>query len=235
MDFWPIESLTLDQMQAIGLSLRVAFLAMLASLPFALMVAYILARREFWGKGFLNILVHLPLFLPPVVTGYILQTLLGRHSILGVFFAKFGVQFAFHWAGAALAAGVMAFPLFVRTMRLGLEAVDPKLEQAAASLGASQFWIFTTITLPMILPSIIAGMILSFAKGFGEFGATITLVANIPGQTQTLPSAIYALLQIPGGQTGAVTLITISVLLAVGALSAAEVLGRYAARWVAGR
>ena len=235
MIFWPEFSLSTQEIDAVTLSLWVAVIGMFASLPLALAVAYALARGRFWGKALLNGFVHLPLILPPVVTGYFLLSLLGPQTWLGAVFAKFGVQFAFHWGGAALAASVMAFPLFVRAIKLGLDAVDPKLEEAAATLGASRFWVFVTVTLPLIVPSLIAGMILAFAKGFGEFGATITLVANIPSQTQTLPSAIYALLQIPEGERGAMILIGISVILASLALALAEVLGRSAAKRVAGR
>jgi molybdate transport system permease protein len=192
--------LTPDQWSAVVLSLKVSFWATVLSLPLGVAVAYVLARHEFWGKQALNGLVHLPLILPPVVTGYLLLLTFGRRGVVGGFLEEtFGLVFAFRWTGAALAAAVMAFPLMVRAIRLAIEAVDPKLEQAAATLGASRSWVFVTVTLPLILPGVIAGAILAFAKAMGEFGATITFVSNIPGQTQTLPSAIYSFLQVPGG------------------------------------
>ena len=225
-----------DEWQAVALSLRVAFWATIVSLPFALFVAYALARWRFPGRQIVNGLVHLPLILPPVVTGYLLLVWFGRTGPLGSFFENvFGITFAFRWTGAALAAGVMAFPLMVRAMRLALEAVDPKLEEAAGTLGASRLWVFATITLPLILPGVIAGAILSFAKAMGEFGATITFVSNIPGQTQTLASAIYLFLQVPGGEASAVRLAIISIVLALGALIASEFLARRVARRVAGQ
>jgi molybdate transport system permease protein len=196
-----LQALTPDEWQAIRLSLQVATVATLASLPVGLLVAYALARWRFWGRDLLNGLVHLPLILPPVVTGYLLLLTFGRRGWVGQTLDQwFGIVLAFRWTGAALAAAVMAFPLMVRAMRLAIEAVDPRLEQAAGTLGASRPWVFLTVTLPLILPGVIAGAILAFAKAMGEFGATITFVSNIPGQTQTLPSAIYALLQVPGGE-----------------------------------
>lgn len=221
--------------QAVRLSLQVALVATIASLPFGLFVAYVLARFEFPGKGLLNGLVHLPLILPPVVTGYLLLLAFGRRGPLGAWLEQtLGLVFAFRWTGAALAAAIMAFPLMVRAIRLAVEAVDPKLEQAAATLGASRPTIFLTITLPLILPGIIAGAILAFAKALGEFGATITFVANIPGQTQTLPSAIYSFLQVPGAEGSALRLVLISIVLAFGALALSEVFARRAAKRVAG-
>jgi molybdate transport system permease protein len=208
----------------------VALWATLISLPFAIGVAWLLARRDFFGKQFLNGLVHLPLILPPVVTGYLLLITFGTRTPLGSFLAEWGIQFAFRWSGAALAAGIMAFPLMVRAIRLSIEAIDPKLEQAASTLGAAKHRVFLTISLPLMLPGIIAGAVLAFAKAMGEFGATITFVSNIPGQTQTLPSAIYAFLQVPGGESSAVKLVIISICIAMGALIASEILSRRVSR-----
>ena len=218
-----------EEWQAVALSLRVSFWATLASLPFGILVAYALARWRFPGRQILNGLVHLPLILPPVVTGYLLLLVLGANAPLGRWLSgTLGVEFAFRWTGAALAAAIMAFPLMVRAIRLSIEAVDPKLEQAAATLGASRLRIFGTITLPMILPGLLTGMILSFAKAMGEFGATITFVSNIPGETRTLPSAIYAFLQVPGGEASALRLVVVSVVIALGALALSEWLARRA-------
>jgi molybdate transport system permease protein len=219
---------------AVALSLKVSLWATLCSLPLGVFTAYALARWRFPGRGLVNGLVHLPLILPPVVTGYILLLSMGPQGPLGGPLAQIGVVFAFRWTGAALAAGIMAFPLMVRAIRLSIEAVDPKLEQAAATLGAPRLWVFASVTLPMILPGVIAGAILAFAKAMGEFGATITFVSNIPGQTQTLPSAIYAFLQVPGGEGAAVKLVLVSVAVAMGALVLSEVIGRRVARRVAG-
>ncbi|HAV09239.1 MAG TPA: molybdate ABC transporter permease subunit [Rhodobacteraceae bacterium] len=227
--------LTPLEWQAVVLSLRVAFWAVLLSLPLGIFVAHALARWQFWGKGLLNGLVHLPLILPPVVTGYFLLMTFGRQGWLGGAFADMGVVFAFRWTGAALAAAVMAFPLMVRAIRLSIEAVDPKLEDAASTLGASRLWVFATITLPLILPGILAGTVLAFAKAMGEFGATITFVSNIPVQTQTLPSAIYAALQVPGGESGALRLVMVSVAVAMGALALSEVMARRMSRRIGGR
>ncbi len=227
--------LTPAEWQAVALSLRVSFWATVLSLPVGIAVAYVLARREFWGKQILNGVVHLPLILPPVVTGYLLLLTFGRKGAVGAFLEQaFGLVFAFRWTGAALAAAVMAFPLMVRAIRMAIEAVDPKLEQAAGTLGASRPWVFATVTLPLILPGIIAGGILGFAKAMGEFGATITFVANIPGQTQTLPSAIYAYLQVPGGDAAAFRLVWIAIVIAMGALLLSEWVGRAVARRIAG-
>lgn len=223
-----------EEWSAVALSLRVSFWATLVSLPLGLLVAHALARWEFAGKQLLNGLVHLPLILPPVVTGYLLLLIFGTQGPLGGLLKEVGIVFAFHWTGAALAAGIMAFPLMVRAMRLSIEAVDPKLEEAASTLGASRPWIFATVTLPLILPGVIAGAILAFAKAMGEFGATITFVSNIPGQTQTLPSAIYAFLQVPGGEESALKLVIISVTLAMGALLASELIARRVAARIGG-
>ncbi len=212
--------------QAVRLSLRVAGVAMLASLPFAVAVAWLLARRRFPGHGLLSGIVHLPLVLPPVVTGYLLLLTFGTQGPIGSLLQPFGIVFAFRWTGAALAAAIMAFPLMVRAIRLGFESVDPRLEQAAATLGAPRIWIFLTVTLPLILPAILAGATLGFAKAMGEFGATITYESNIPGQTQTLPSAIYALLQVPAGEAQAMRLVLVSVAIAIGAVLVSEWLAR---------
>jgi molybdate transport system permease protein len=215
--------LTPDEATAVRLSLRVAFCAMTTSLAPGILVALILARGRFWGKSLVDGFVHLPLVLPPVVTGYVLLMLFGRRGALGQFLSEqFGVVFAFRWTGAALACAVMGFPLMVRPIRLSIEAVDRRLEDAAATLGAGPVQVFLVVTLPLVLPGIIAGMILSFARSMGEFGATITFVSNIPGETQTLPSAIYSLTQVPGGDAGALRLTLISVAVSMLALLAAE-------------
>lgn len=216
--------------QAISLSIKVSLVATLFSLPFGILAAYALARWDFYGKHLLNGLVHLPLVLPPVVTGYLLLVVFGTRGPIGGFLQDWGLVFAFRWTGAALAAAIMAFPLMVRAIRLSIEAVDPKLEHAASTLGASNTWIFITITLPLTLPGILAGTVLAFAKALGEFGATITFVSSIPGQTQTVPSAIYALLQVPGQENAALRLVLVSVVLAMGALLLSEVLARRASK-----
>jgi molybdate transport system permease protein len=227
--------LTPDEWRAVALSLRVSFWATLVSLPVGIFVAYALARWRFPGRQLLNGLVHLPLILPPVVTGYLLLVTFGRKGIIGQYLDDwFGIVFAFRWTGAALAAGIMAFPLMVRAIRLAIEAVDPRLERAASTLGAPRALVFLTVTLPLILPGIIAGVILAFAKAMGEFGATITFVSNIPGQTQTLPSAIYAVLQVPGGETQAARLVLVAIIVAMGALLLSEWVSRAVARRIAG-
>ena len=223
--------LTPDEWNAVRLSIRVATVAMVFSLPPGILIALLLARGKFWGKSVLNGLVHLPLILPPVVTGYLLLITFGKRGPVGAFLDQyFGIVFSFRWTGAALACGVMAFPLMVRAIRLSVEAVDRRLEAAAGTLGANPLWVFGTITLPLILPGIIAGMILCFAKAMGEFGATITFVSNIPGETQTLPSAIYTFTQVPGGNAGAMRLTLVSIVIAMGALIASEALARRVAR-----
>ncbi len=218
---------------AIRLSLRVSLVAMLASLPFAIAIAMLLARGRFWGKSILNGIVHLPLVLPPVVTGFLLLILFGKRGPIGAFLAEYtGIVFSFRWTGAALACAVMAFPLMVRSIRLSIEAVDRKLEQAASTLGAGPAWVFLTVTLPLIIPGIIAGMIIAFAKAMGEFGATITFVSNIPGETQTLSAAIYTFTQVPGGDAGAFRLTIISVIISMAALMVSEILANLAAKRV---
>ncbi len=223
-----------DEWIAVRLSIKVALWATVASLPLGVLVALALARGRFWGKSVLNGVVHLPLVLPPVVTGYILLLSFGRRGPVGAFLQEhFGFTFSFNWKGAALACAVMAFPLMVRAIRLSIEGVDRKLEAAARTLGANRVWVFVTITLPLILPGVIAGMILSFAKAMGEFGATITFVSNIPGETQTLPSAIYTFTQVPGGDAGAMRLTLISVVIAMVALVVSEWMARRASRGLA--
>lgn len=227
--------LTEVELEALRLSLLVAGVATLVSLPFGILVGVALARGRFWGKSALNILVHLPLVLPPVVTGYILLIVFGRRGLIGEFLAdQFGIVLAFRWTGAALAAAIMGFPLMVRAIRLAVEAVDTRLEEAAGTLGAGRLATFWLVTLPLTLPGIIAGAVLGFAKAMGEFGATITFVSNIPGETQTLPSAIYTFLQVPGGEGGAIRLTVISIVVAIGALVASEVLASRARRKVSG-
>jgi molybdate transport system permease protein len=218
---------TAAEWTAVMLSLRVASVGALASLPFAVAVAYLLARGRFPGKTALDVVVHLPLVLPPVVTGWLLLIGFGRQGPLGVFFERtFGLVFAFRWTGAALAAAVMGFPLMVRAIRLSLENVDRRLEQAAATLGAGPVRIFATVTLPLAFPGVIAGLILGFAKAIGEFGATITFVANIPGETQTLATAIYNTTQDPDSAGSTWRLTAVAVVIAVVALTASEIFAR---------
>jgi molybdate transport system permease protein len=224
-------NLSPEEWTAVRLSIRVATVAMLVSLPFGIAVAYLLARGRFPGKSILNGIVLLPLILPPVVTGYLLLLGFGRRGLFGAFLeTHFGIVFSFRWTGAALACGVMGFPLLVRSIRLSIEAVDRKLEDAAGTLGANPLFVFLFITLPLILPGIIAGMILCFAKAMGEFGATITFVSNIPGETQTLPSAIYTFTQIPGGEMGALRLTLVSIVISMAALIVSELMA-----WRVGR
>lgn len=228
--------MTPEEWTAVRLSLLIATTATLCSLPFGIAIAWLLARGRFWGKSLLDTLVHLPLILPPVVTGYLLLITFGRKGYVGQFLDQwFGIVLAFRWTGAALAAAVMAFPLMVRAIRLAIESVDPKLEQAASTLGAPRLWVFATVTLPLILPGIIAGAILAFAKAMGEFGATITFVSNIPGQTQTLPSAIYAFLQVPGGDAQAFRLVLVAIAVAMTALLLSEWVSRAVARRISGQ
>lgn len=223
-----------EEWQAVALSVQVSFWATLVSLPLGILVAYALARWRFPGRQVLNGIVHLPLILPPVATGYLLLLTFGTRGPIGSILQEIGIVFAFRWTGAALAAGVMAFPLMVRAIRLSIEAVDTKLEQAGATLGASRAWVFATVTLPLILPGIIVGSILAFAKAMGEFGATITFVSNIPGQTQTLPSAIYTFLQVPGGEPSAFRLVLVSIIVAMSALVVSEYVATRVAKRVGG-
>ncbi|WP_175540533.1 molybdate ABC transporter permease subunit [Phyllobacterium sp. OV277] len=209
------------------LSLRVALVAILVALPFAFIIAWILARYSFWGKSLLQAVITMPLVIPPVVTGYLLLVWFGARGTIGGFLNDiFGLTFAFRWTGAALAAGVMAFPLLVRPMRLSIESLDRGLEEAARSLGAGRVVVFFTVTLPLLLPGILAGAVLGFAKALGEFGATITFVSNIPGETQTMSLAIYSLLQSPNGDIAALRLILVSVVISIVAVVASEWLQR---------
>jgi molybdate transport system permease protein len=220
-------ALSPEEWVAVRLSIRVATVAMLASLPIGLAVAYLLARGRFPGKAILDGIVLLPLILPPVVTGYLLLIWFGRRGPIGAFLAEhFGIVFSFRWTGAALACAVMGFPLMVRSIRLSIESVDRRLEEAAGTLGANPLWVFLFVTLPLILPGVIAGMILCFAKAMGEFGATITFVSNIPGETQTLPSLIYTFTQVPNGEAGAMRLTIVSIIIAMAALLVSELMAR---------
>jgi molybdate transport system permease protein len=219
--------LTPEEINAIKLSLRVATVATAASLPLGIVAGLALARGRFVGRSLLNALVLLPLILPPVVTGYVLLLLFGRQGPLGRWLAEhLGLVFAFRWTGAALACAIMGFPLMVRAIQLSIEAVDRRLEEAASTLGANRSYVFLSVTLPLILPGIVAGAILSFARAMGEFGATITFVSNIPGETQTLPTLIYTLTQVPGGDAAALRLTLISVAISLAALLASEALAR---------
>lgn len=220
-------TLTPVETAALLLSLQVGLASMLFSLPLALAVAWLLARRRFVGQQLLNGLVHLPLVLPPVVIGFALLVLFGRHGAIGAWlYDTFGFTVAFNWKGAALASAVMGFPLMARAMRLSLEGVDRRLEAAARTLGASRWRVFWTITLPLMAPGILTGAILGFARSVGEFGATITFVSNIPGETQTLPLALYAFTQVPGGDPPAFRLCIIAVVVAMTALLASEIVAR---------
>ncbi|MGC1697068.1 MAG: molybdate ABC transporter permease subunit [Pseudolabrys sp.] len=214
---------------AVALSLRVAAVSTVVVLPFGIAVATLLARKDFWGKSLVDAIVLLPLVLPPVVTGYLLLITFGRRAPVGAFLADhLGIVFSFRWTGAALACGIMAFPLMVRAIRLSIEAIDRRLEDAAATLGANRTWLFLTVTLPLALPGIIAGMMLAFARALGEFGATITFVSNIPGETQTISAAIYTLTQVPGGDAAALSLVIVAVIISLTALIASEWLARRA-------
>ena len=222
--------LTPDDWTAVALSLRIAVVSTVVALPFGIAIAYVLARKQFWGKTLVDAVVHQPLVLPPVVTGYLLLITFGRRAPVGSFLADtVGIVFSFRWTGAALACGIMAFPLMVRAIRLSIEAVDRKLEEAGMTLGANRFWTFATITLPLTLPGIIAGMMLAFARALGEFGATITFVSNIPGETQTISAAIYTQTQVPGGDAAALHLVVVAIIISLAALVASEWLARRAA------
>ncbi len=214
---------------AVELSLRIALVATAFALPFGIAVGWLLARKQFWGKTLLDGLVYLPLVLPPVVTGYLLLISFGRKGPIGAFLADhFGIVLSFRWTGAALSCGVMGFPLMVRPIRLALEAIDRRLEDAAGTLGASPLLVFLTVTLPLALPGVIAGAVLCFARALGEFGATITFVSNIPGETQTISAAIYTFLQIPGGEAAAGRLVLVALAIALAALIASEWFARRA-------
>ena len=226
--------LSADEWTAVRLSLRIALTATAFALPAGVLAAYALARWRFPGKALLDGIVHLPLVLPPVVTGYLLLVLFGRRGVLGAFFAdELGIVFAFRWTGAALACGVMGFPLMVRAIRLSIEAIDRRLEDAAGTLGANGLWTFALITLPLALPGVLVGAILCFARALGEFGATITFVANIPGETRTISAAIYTYTQVPGGDLYAWRLTAIAVAIALAALVVSELIARIANRRLA--
>ncbi|HXM30619.1 MAG TPA: molybdate ABC transporter permease subunit [Xanthobacteraceae bacterium] len=228
-------SFSAEEMEAIRLSLRVATIGTLASLPVGALAAYALARWRFPGKILFDGFVHLPLVLPPVVTGYLLLILFGRRGPVGAFLeSTFGIVFSFRWTGAALAAAVMGFPLLVRAIRLSFEATDRRLEDAARTLGANAPLVFLTVTLPLALPGILAGLVLAFAKALGEFGATITFVSNIPGETRTLPTAIYTYTQVPGGDANAARLAAVAVVLSLAALVVSEFLSRRITARIAG-
>jgi molybdate transport system permease protein len=223
--------ITAAEWTAIMLSIRVAVVATLVATPLGIAVAWLLARRDFWGKSVADAIIHLPLVLPPVVTGYLLLLTFGRRGLVGAWLADhLGIVFAFRWTGAALACGIMSFPLLVRPIRLSIEAVDRRLEQAASTLGAAPWRVFWTVTLPLALPGVLAGMVLGFAKAIGEFGATITFVSNIPGETQTISSAIYTLTQVPNGDAAALRLVGISIFIALAALIASDVFARRATK-----
>jgi len=222
-------NLTPQDWTAVLLTLRIAVVATAVTLPFGIALATLLARKDFWGKALVEAIVYLPLVLPPVVTGYLLLITLGRKAPVGAFLDQhFGIVFSFRWTGAVISCGVMAFPLMVRAIRLSIEAIDRKLEDAAATLGANWFWCFVTVTLPLALPGIIAGAMLAFARALGEFGATITFVSNIPGETQTISAAIYTLTQVPGGDVAALHLVVVAVLISLAALVTSEWLARRA-------
>ncbi|MCB1412230.1 MAG: molybdate ABC transporter permease subunit [Xanthobacteraceae bacterium] len=226
-----MQHLSQAEWTAILLSLRVGIVATLVATPIGIALAWLLARREFWGKSLIDAVIHLPLVLPPVVTGYLLLLTFGRRGLVGEWLADhLGIVFAFRWTGAALACGIMSFPLLVRPIRLSIEAVDRRFEQAAATLGAPPWRVFWTVTLPLALPGVLAGMVLGFAKAIGEFGATITFVSNIPGETQTISAAIYTLTQVPDGDAAALRLVVISIVIAMAALVASEVFVRRATR-----
>jgi len=222
-------SLSPDEWTAVELSLRISIVATVFALPFGIAIGWLLARTDFWGKTLLDGIIYLPLVLPPVVTGYLLLISFGRRGPIGAFLADyFGLVFSFRWTGAALACGVMGFPLMVRPIRLALESIDRRLEDAAATLGASRAWVFLTITLPLALPGIIAGAVMAFARALGEFGATITFVSNIPSETQTISAAIYTLLQVPGGESQAGRLVLVAIALSLAALIVSEWFARRA-------
>lgn len=214
---------------AVLLSLKVGLVATLVATPFGIAIAWLLARYHFWGKSVVDAAIYLPLVLPPVVTGYLLLLTFGRKGLIGGWLADhLGLVFAFRWTGAALACGIMSFPLLVRPIRLSIEAVDRRLEQAASTLGAAPWKVFLTVTLPLALPGVLAGMVLGFAKAIGEFGATITFVSNIPGETQTISAAIYTLTQVPDGDAAALRLVAVSIVISMVALVTSEWFARRA-------
>lgn len=230
-----LDAFTPEEWTAIRLSLRVAAVATVFALPFGIALAMLLSRRRFPGRALLDGILHLPLVMPPVVTGYLLLLLFGRRGPVGAFLEQtFGLVFAFRWTGAALASAVMGFPLMIRAIRLSADAVDRRLEAAASTLGASAPIVFLTVTLPLMLPGILAGTVLCFARALGEFGATITFVGNIPGETQTVPTAIYVYTQVPGGDFAALRLTAVSLVIAFAALLFADAIGRRATRRVRG-
>jgi molybdate transport system permease protein len=230
-----LDALTPAETEALLLSLKIAAVSVAASLPFGFALAWVFARTTFHGKSLLDALVHLPLVLPPVVIGYALLLGFGRRGPLGQWLEEtFGLVFAFRWTGAALACAIMGLPLMVRAIRQSLESIDPRLDSAASTLGANRLWVLATVTLPLSLPGIITGALLAFARSLGEFGATITFVSNIPGETQTLPLAIYSYTQVPGGDAQALRLCVLSVLLSLAALLVSEFLVRRAHRKVVG-
>ena len=220
-----------EELEIVWLSLKVAAVATIGTAVPAIAIAWVLARTRFWGRGLLNVIVHMPLVVPPVVTGYFLLRVFGRRGPVGAWLEQYlGLQFSFRWTGAALAAAVMSFPLVVRAIQLGIENVDRRLEESASTLGASPIWAFVTITLPLALPGLLAGLIIGFAKALGEFGATIAFVSNIPGETQTLALAIFTQLERPGGDAAALRLAWLSIGISVLALIAFEALGRSLSR-----
>jgi molybdate transport system permease protein len=216
-----------SELEIVWLSLKVASVATIACAPFAIAVAWVLARKQFWGRAWLNVIVHLPLVVPPVVTGYFLLIVFGRRGFAGAWLERYlGLQFSFRWTGAALAAAVSAFPLIVRAIQLGIEHVDRHFEEVASTLGAKPIWVFLSVTLPLALPGILAGLVIGFAKALGEFGATITFVSNIPGETQTLALGIFTALERPGGEAVAMRLAAFSVAISVVAILASEMFSR---------
>jgi molybdate transport system permease protein len=223
--------LTPEEWVAVALSLRIAFWATLVATPFGIAIGWLLARKEFWGKTLVDGVVHLPLVVPPVVTGYLLLISLGRRGPIGALLEEYlGIVLSFRWTGAAVACGIMGFPLLVRAIRLSIDAIDRRLEDAGATLGAGRFWVFFTITLPLALPGIISGMVLCFAKALGEFGATITFVSNIPGETRTISVAIYTYTNIPGGDAAAARLVVVAIVISLAALILSEWFARRAGR-----
>jgi molybdate transport system permease protein len=224
MHFWQLTDVEID---ALKLSLQVSLWAVAISLPLGIFIAWILARKNFPGKNILDGIIHLPLVIPPVVTGYLLLVILGRNGFIGALLYKYtGIILTFNWKGAVLAAAVMAFPLLVRSVRLSLEGVDQGLEAAARTLGAGPLRVFFTVTLPLTIPGILTGMILAFARSLGEFGATITFVSNIQGETQTIPLALYTFTQVPNGEIGAMRLCILSIIIAMAALLCSEITSR---------